>query len=475
VLALALAAAAARAADWPEPNAGATATRAVPGSPLRATNVGGLRRRWRFRLTEPVTFSGVMSSTPLVISGRVYLQTLHSNVYALDAATGTLLWQRHFERISGGPNGLTSAGGRLYGATDVAAFALDRATGRVLWRRAVTVARRPVNGAPLVAGGLVILGTTAPRPGGKGSVVALSAATGASRWRRSTVAGNWANPRMASGGGVWWTPTADASGGLYVGVGNPLPWGGTTAQPNGGAYRGPALYTDSLLALDLATGRIRWFDQVVPHDVRDQDFTLPPVLASTRARDLVVGAGKGGQVIAWDRRTHRRVWRTPVGLHRNDVGPLPARRVAVCPGLFGGVLTPMAVSRGLVFAAVVDLCMLESSTGSEALASVDLFKRARGQLVALDLATGRPRWRRVLPAAPFSCATVAGDVVFAPTFEGRVRAFAAASGKPLWTVREPAGINACPAVAGRLLVVAAGADPGNLRTPNYVVDAYALP
>ncbi len=82
------------------------------------------------------------------------------------------------------------------------------------------------------------------------------------------------------------------------------------------------------------------------------------------------------------------------------------------------------------------------------------------------------RWRRPLPAPPFGCATVAGDVVFAPTYDGRIRAFAADSGRPLWSAREPAGINACPAVAGNLLVVAAGAYPGNLRNPSHVVDAY---
>ena len=306
-------------------------------------------------------------------------------------------------------------------------------------------------------------------------MVALSATTGAVRWRRSTIAGAWANPRVASGGGVWWTPTADGAGGLWVGVGNPLPWGGTKAQPNGGAYRGAALYTDSLLSLDLASGRVRWFDQVVAHDVRDQDFTLPPVLVTERARELVVGAGKGGRVIAWDRRTHRRVWETAVGVHRNDSGPLPARPVSVCPGLFGGALTPMAVARGLVYVPVVDLCMRESATGSENLGAVDVIKRGRGELVALELATGRVRWRRSLPAAPFGCATVAGNVVFAPTYEGRMRAFAADSGRPLWSAREPAGINACPAVAGQLLVVAAGAYPGNLRNPSPVVDGYALP
>jgi outer membrane protein assembly factor BamB len=101
--------------------------------------------------------------------------------------------------------------------------------------------------------------------------------------------------------------------------------------------------------------------------------------------------------------------------------------------------------------------------------------KGRGALVALDLATGRTLWRRALPAPPFGCATAAADVVFTTTYEGRVRAFAAATGRPLWSAREPAGINACPAAAGNLLVVPAGADPGNLLTPDYVVDAYALP
>ena len=134
----------------------------------------------------------------------------------------------------------------------------------------------------------------------------------------------------------------------------------------------------------------------------------------------------------------------------------------------------MAVARGTVFAPVVDLCTRESSRGSESLAAVDILGRGRGELVALDLATGRVRWRRALSAPPFSCATAAGSAVLAPTFEGRIRAFAAASGRPLWSVREPAGINACPAVAGDLMVVPAGADPGNLRTPDYVVDGFRL-
>jgi alcohol dehydrogenase (cytochrome c) len=427
-----------------------------------------LRRAWRFVLPDLTTLSGTIAATPLVLGDRVYVQTLRSNVYALDAGTGEVVWRRRFDRESGGPNGLASDGMRLYGNTDTTAFAVDRETGEVLWQRRLTSPRQPIDVAPAVADGLVFTATTAPRAGGKGRIVALDATSGEVRWTFSSVRGDWPDPKVASGGGAWWTPTL-ADGTLYVGTSNPLPWGGTPTAPNGGSYRGRALFTDSLLALDAQTGALRWFDQVTPHDVRDYDFALPPVLAG----DLVVGSGKAGRVIAWDRETQRRVWETPVGLHRNDTGPLPRRPVTVCPGLFGGVLTPLAVASGRVFVPVVDLCMRGSATGYENLTSVDPL-RGRGALVALDLATGRRLWSRTLSAPNFGCATVSGDVVVTSTFAGRVLVLAASDGRVLWSAQEPAGINACPALAGDLLVVPAGAEPSSFPTPTPVVDAYRV-
>ena len=424
-------------------------------------------------LPEQPTFSGVMSATPLVLGGRVYLQSLRSNVYALDAATGKLRWTRRFDRGSGGPNGLAAGYGRLYGATDTSIFALERRTGRVLWLRRVARSGELVDIAPAVARGLVFAGTTAQRAGSTGSLVALDAATGRPRWRFGTVPGGFAHPHLAAGGGVWWTPTIDRDGGLFAGTANPLPWGGSRALPNGGAYAGAARYTDSLLALGAAGGRLRWFDQVTPHDVRDYDFALPPMLARAGGRDLVIGSGKGGRVIAWDRQTRARVWATAVGTHRNDSGPLPRAPVSVCPGLLGGVLTPMALAHGRVFVPVVDLCMQGSSIGYESFSSVDYAHRGRGELVALAAATGKARWTRHLPSPVFGCATAAGAAVFTTTYDGRVYALSQRTGRTLWSVREPAGANACPAVAGNLLVVPAGAEPSTIATPTPVVDGYA--
>jgi len=463
------------AGSWPAPNHDPAGTRNAGGTAMSTEAVERLHRVWRFVLPEPPTYSGVIAATPLVLGDDVYIQTLHSNVYALDARTGRLKWARRFHRTSGGPNGLGSSDGRLFGVTNTNVFALDRRTGRVAWSRRVTTGSAPLDIAPAVAGGRVIVGTSTQTPGGKGALVALDARTGSIVWRRSLVLGDWAYPKLASGGGVWWTPTVDRAGGLWVGTANPLPWGGTPALPNGGAYAGDALYTDSILELAPASGRLRWYDQVTPHDVRDYDFALPPILGRAGGRDLAIGSGKGGRVIAWDRETRKRVWTTAVGRHLHDTGPLPAEPVEVCPGLLGGVLTPMALAGRRLFVPVVDLCMRASATGYESLSGVDYARRGRGELVALDLATGRPLWTRRLPSPVFGCATVAGEAVFTTTYAGRVYALDQRTGRTLWSVQEPAGGNACVAVAGDLLIVPAGAEPTTISTPTAVVDAYAAP
>jgi outer membrane protein assembly factor BamB len=388
----------------------------------------------------------------------VLVQDLNSNVYALDASTGRLRWRHRYGRASGGPNGLALGDGRVYGNTDTTTFALDVRTGRELWRRPLTSRRNPITIAPAVAGGLVFTSTTGQAPGGRGVLVALDAETGRVRWRFDTIGDPWRFPE-ARGGGAWQTPTVDDGGAVYWGTANPYPWGGTARRPNGGSYPGPVLYTDSLLVLDGRTGELEWTDQVTPHDIRDYDFHLPPILVAARDRPLVVGAGKAGRVIAWDRRTHERVWETRVGRHRNDTGPLPAKPVGVCPGLLGGVETPMALAGGRVFVPVVDLCFRLASRGTKTL---DFFRvdytRGKGRIVALDVASGRRLWERRLPQPVFGCATVANDVVFTSTYEGRIYALAAADGRTLWSARARAGINACPAVAGDLLLVPAGTD-----------------
>jgi outer membrane protein assembly factor BamB len=126
-----------------------------------------------------------------------------------------------------------------------------------------------------------------------------------------------------------------------------------------------------------------------------------------------------------------------------------------------------------VFAATVDLCYGESATGAAAttFGRVDP-ARGRGELVALDEQTGHRLWTRPLPSPPFACATVSNDVVFVPTYDGRVGAYATSDGHLLWRTRATAGINACPSVSERDLYVAAGVPSRVFTKPQYELIAF---
>jgi outer membrane protein assembly factor BamB len=442
--------------DWPLANRDLSSTRSAPGGGIDRATVAGLRVAWRFRLPKAPGLSGMLTATPVVAAGTVFVQDMQSNVYAVDLATGALRWKHLYGKADPGPNGVVVAGDRVYGTTDTSAFALSATTGDQLWRHLLVNDReRVVDVAPQVAGGSVYVSTIGLPPDGRGALYALSSSNGAVRWRLSTIKSPWRVPQEAGGGGAWYPPSVDDDT-LYWGTANPYPYGGTRKHSNGGAFAGAARYTDSLLAVGRRSGRLAWYDQVTPHDVRDYDFQLSPILAALGGRSLIFGAGKAGRVIAWDRTTHERIWQTKVGVHRADTGPLPLHRTTVCPGLLGGVETPMAFDGSTLFVPVVDLCMRGSSIGYEDLAHVDVARRGRGELVALDGATGEVRWQQRFPQPVFGCATVSGGVVFTATFDGRVYGFASSDGALLWSARARAGINSCPAVSGSTLLVGAG-------------------
>jgi alcohol dehydrogenase (cytochrome c) len=457
-----------RAADWPRPNLGLDSTRSLPASGIDRENVGKLQVAWRFRLPIAAGPAGALTATPVVAGGVVYVQDMESNVYALDLKTGSQRWRRRFDEANPGPNGVAVANGRVYGTTDAGAFALDARTGRVLWQTLLaTATARYVDMAPQIANGQVYVSTVGVPPNGKGVFYALAARTGKIRWHFTTIAEPWHRPDLSGGGGAWYTPSV-AGGNVYWGTTNPYPYGGSRAYPNGAAYGGAALYTDSLVVTGADDGHLAWYDQVTPHDVRDYDFQLPPVLAD----GTVFGAGKAGQVIAWDSTTHHRLWTTSVGLHRNDTGPLPAKKVSVCPGLLGGVETPFASAEGRLFVPIVDLCMQGSATGYENLDAVDVEGRGSGELVALDASTGRTAWTLRLPHPDFGCATAADGVVFTATLDGSVYGVDTQNGHVLWRTSAGGGINSCPALASKTLLVGTGVPMGTNRT--LAVTAYRV-
>lgn len=459
-------AAGATTAGWPQPNGDLGGTRAV-SSPITARTVAGLRVRWRYPLTRGSTF-GTFASTPVVVGKTVYVQDLSSSVTAIDLRTGARRWQYLTQAPNDGPNGLAVSGGRIFTATDTSVLALDLHTGKRIWaKRLVNRFEQFVDIAPLAARGLVYTSTIGLAPGGRGALYALDQRTGKVRWRFDTIRDPWKFP-SAGGGGAWYPPSLGLDGRLYYGISNPGPWGGSPIRPNGGMFPGPTPYTDALVALDATSGKLRWYDQVTKHDVRDYDLEASPIVVG----DRVFGAGKAGRIVAWDRGSGKRVWSNSVGTHLHDLGPLPSTPTKVCPGLWGGVLTPMAYADGRLFAPVVERCMTERANDPvhpESLYAGD------GIVAALSAKTGKKLWTRRVGAPPTGCATVASDVVFVPTLDGRVQAFDTEDGRRLWETSTRAGINGCPSVAGATLLVGAGAPLANGKRGVPELSAYTLP
>jgi outer membrane protein assembly factor BamB len=456
------AAPAGRDGDWALPNADVRNTRRV-GGPIDAASVGRLRVAW----TAPI--AGVVSN-PVVADGVVYVQDVSSDVYAFALGDGRPLWRRIYAEPSVGPNGVAVVGGRVYGATATAAFAHDGRTGRQLWlRRLVANDHEGIDMAPGVWGGTVFVSTvpvnrtTTYGPGGRGVLWALDAADGRPRWRWATVPeALWGRPDVNSGGGLWYPPAFDGDGRLYAAVGNPGPWSGMRRHPWGSSRPGPNRWTNALVKLDARSGRMAWGRQVLPHDLYDWDLQCPPVLVRVGGRPVVVAAGKMGFVYAFDRRDGRLLWKRSVGIHnghdedgRRTMGGGDGglrSPVRVLPGQLGGVETPMAADDDTVYVPVENLYSIYRAG---ARGQSGPLEGGRGEVVALDLASGRVRWDRRLPASAWGAATIANDLVFTPTIDGTVWALRTADGSVAWKASLPAGTNAPLAIAGDTLLAAA--------------------
>jgi outer membrane protein assembly factor BamB len=472
-------------AAWPAPNHDYASTRDAATTRLGSRTIRKLRVAWRYPLSGSGLF-GVFASNPIVTASRVYLQTTSSTVVALDRRTGAPVWTYALSEPNGGPNGPALGDGIVVAVGKQDVFALDAATGRLRWSK--TIARKGIEGidmAPLVWRGLVIV-SSAPggyHAGGKGIVYALDAATGEEHWHFDTTTDDlWGHPEVNSGGGLWYPPSVDGKGRLYLGVGNPAPFPGTPAYPDGSSRPGRNLYTDSLVVLDGLTGKLLWYFQAVRHDLRDYDLQLPPILTTATIRgarhDVAVVGGKGGTIYALDRGSGALLWKRAVGIHnawsRSATFPAARLPITVYPGPLGGVIAPMASSGGAIYATVVDLCgIVVSQDPFPEGERFCPFDTGRGEVVALSVASGKQLWKRSLPEAAYAGTTVAGDLVLTATFGGRLYAFAKGTGRTVFTLRLPAGTNALPAVTADGLVIGAGTKLTDADTPAVV--AYRLP
>jgi alcohol dehydrogenase (cytochrome c) len=467
------------AAGWTQPGADLASTRYV-ASAITSADVSKLGVAWTVPLTISTAHTdGAYATTPVIVNGVVYVQDLDSDVMAISLATGKVLWTHDYSSPNGGPDGVTVAGGVVYTATNHAAVALNATTGAQLWSRTlIGNDHEGIDMAPGYNDGTVYVSTVPVNPtvgeylgGGQGILWALNAQTGTPEWSWNQDQNLWGNPGVNSGAGLWYPPSFDAQGNIYLGIGNPGPLFGTKRYPLGSSRPGPDLYTDSVVKLSPA-GKLLWYYQLTPHDLYDWDLQNSPVLSTANGRPVVIDGGKAGILIELDAQTGKLLWKRPLGAHQgheNDglltehatptsSGLLPAH-YCLEPSIYGGILTQLASNGSSTFAAVNDLALPATPTGYKGTVTgvLSAVEKATGEMVAVNQDTGTVEWDTPLPSSPYGAATLTNDVVLTTTFHGDLYALDAATGAILFKTPMSAGSNAPVAVDGDYVIAGAGA------------------
>jgi alcohol dehydrogenase (cytochrome c) len=421
---------------------------------------------------------------PVVYAGVMYVTTAKLTV-ALDAATCREKWRHAWEpqdtELWLNNRGVAIQDGYVVrGTADGYLFALDAADGRLLWARQVA---KPAGGEtitmpPLVYEDLVIVGPAGSENNVQGWVGAFRLADGAPVWRFNTIpkAGEpgfetWQNDAdLPVGGGAVWSPLSfDAERReLYVPVTNPAPDFPAHLRP------GRNLYTNSLVALDIRSGRLNWYSQLVPNDDKDWDLTqVSPIIDGKvrgKERKLIVAAGKDGIVRVLDRDTHEVLHQTPIGTRVNEDAPITPEGTRYCPGVLGGVQwngPAWDPAGNLLVVPTVDWCWtarlqeeLRMVPGELYLgATVEPDEDSQGFLTAIDASTGEVRWQyRSEEPMVAAATTTAGGLVFAGENTGDLLALDSASGEVLYRFNTGGAMTAgviTYSVAGRQYVAAA--------------------
>ena len=456
---------------WPLPNYDHFSTRATFDSKIDSGNVDQLTEAWRYKLPRGKGFAGAAATTPIVIDGTVYIGDLLTNVHAIDLVTGERRWMAEVDAEVFGPSGVAVGWGKVFankggtaeipGGTEIAAY--DAETGEELWATNLVGNGGAINIQPTVADGKVLAATSSlSQPGARGTLFALDQETGEVLWSFDTIVSDdlWGHPELNSGGGAWHPPSVDISKRVsYWGISNPYPFPGAKGFPNGASRPGDNKWTNSILAIDLDTGELKWGHQAVAHDLFDRDTVLTAVadLGGDPQSQVFISTGKLGRVIGLDPNGEV-LWDTLVGMHQNDDVVSFEYQLKVLPGPLGGVLTPIAVADGVVYVTVGNLPITYTSPEQSGGDGVR-FGSFNSQLVAIDAETGDVLWDVELPGDSFGGATVVNDLVFTSVSGragGLILALDRATGETVWSYQAPGWINGWPAFVEDMLIIPVG-------------------
>ena len=509
-------------ADWLTYSGSYAAHRYSRLRQINRDNVGQLRLEWARQF---LTTDERVETSPIVRGAAMFVTEPPNYVLALDAATGRVLWSYTRDLplkllLCCGPvnRGVALLGNRVFvGTLDAHLIALDAGTGKVLWD--VPVAENSsgysITGAPLAIDGMVVTGVGNGEFGNRGFIDAYDAASGQRRWRFYTVpaAGEpgsetWESRSLHYGGApTWMTGSFDPESRLlYRGVGNPSPNFYAENRP------GDNLYSNSVVALDVDTGKLRWYFQFTPHDAHDWDATQVPVLldgvVDGLPRKLLVTANRNGFYYVLDRITGefllgapfvRQTWTDGLdakGRPRVRAESVPTQQgTTVYPSVRGGtnwrspsfdpesgLFYVAATDRGSIFFTLPNQPVDPNGQVLKGISSWVPDEDGMAAVKAIEATTGRLRWqysrrprRNLLDLGGLT--STAGHIVFGADFE-TLFALDADTGAELWHLEAGGEVLAAPVtyeLAGRQYVaVAAGRSILAFALPAPVVQSGSL-
>ncbi len=456
--------------DWPTYHGALTGNRHSPLGQITPANVAKLQLAWVYPIDH-----NTLELTPVVIDGVMYV-TGPNQVHALDARAGRTIWKYERPRspetkgdpAKGTNRGVAVLGDRVFVVTDNAhLLALHRVTGALLWESVITegVTDKTNIGntaAPLIVNDLVVAGVSGGDLGMRGFLDAYKASTGERVWRFWTVpkpgeplSETWQGTALGEfggGGATWMTGTFDPeTNTVFWGTGNPYP------AMNGDQRKGDNLYSDSVIALDAATGKLKWHYQFTPHDLYDWDAGQTPLLVNRtyrgRERKLLIQANRNGFLYVFDRTTgelllgekfvDKLTWATGIGKDGRPIvvpGLEPQRDgTKVCPNVLGATNWPsMALSpeTGLFYLQTREACGIYTKPPSWNPKPIAL-EPGRMFLRAIDIETGKRVWEvgQQGPADSWGGVLSTGGVIFFGEDSGALGAVDARTGQDLWHIQ----------------------------------------